>query len=124
METPAAGLVSYELDGTVTNVNTGSSQKLNPKQYATVEGALFVANWLRSDPRTAAWGPFSVVSVDQSVIPWKYNVPLRSVAIGIGAKFNAGLWYAGITSGSGPLIQEYIDEMGTYATGQNVMGAF
>jgi hypothetical protein len=121
---PTPGLVAYEANPTVTNVNAGTSQNLNPKEYATVAGAMAVVKFLSTDPRTAAFGPFTVVSDDQSNPWWKYSVPVRSVQIGIGAQFNAALWYAALAGGNASLIQGLIDEMATYANGQNVMAEF
>ncbi len=121
---PTSGLVAYEANPTVTNVNAGTSQPLNPKEYATRAGALAVIGWLSKDPRTVAWGPFVLVETDQSNPWWKYSVPLRQIQIGIGAQFDAALWYSVLETGNPSSIQSAVDEMGTYANGQNVMSTF
>jgi hypothetical protein len=123
-QAPAPGLVAYEPNPTVTNVNSGAVQTLNPQEYATKVGALAVIGWLSKDPRTSAWGPFTLVEVNQSNPWWKYSCPLRQIQIGCGMQFDAALWYSGLSMNSPALVQSMVDEMGTYATGQVVGSAF
>lgn len=117
--TPTPALVAYEANPTATNTETGAVETLNPREYATGAACDAVVAFLKSDPRTSAWGPFSVVSVDQSGFPWQYSVPCRQVAIGNGTEFDGALWYEAIANNYGPLVQSYINEMGEYATGQD-----
>lgn len=119
-----SGLVAYEPNPTVTNINAGTSQPLNQLEYATRAGTLAVIGWLSTDPRTAGWGPFILTETDQSNPWWKYSAPLRQIKIGCGAKFDAALWYAALARGNVATIQAIVEEMGTYANGQQVAGAF
>jgi hypothetical protein len=121
---PTPGLVAYEPNPTVTNVNAGTSQPLNPQEYATRAGALAVIGFLSTDERTAAWGPFTLTETDQSNPWWKYSCPLRQIRIGCGDQFDAALWYSTLAQKSPALTQSAIDEMESYASGQNVMAEF
>lgn len=97
--TPTPGLVAYEPNPTITNDETGEVRPLAENQYATQACCEFVIDWLTNDPRTAPAGPFRITSVDQSVKPWTYSVPLRQIATPNGATFDAGLWYFYIQEG-------------------------
>ena len=102
---PVPGLVAYEANPIITNSNTGKVTNLNPLEYATEAGAEFVQQWLSSDSRTAPSGPFTITSVDQSIPPNVYSVPLRQIQTPNGAQFNAGLWYGLIQEGGADLDQ-------------------
>lgn len=117
-------MTPFEANVTITRVSDGQVTGLNSSQYATVGATMAVIGWLTNDSRTAAWGPFTMLETDQSNPWWKYSVVQREVKIGVGAHFNAGLWYTALATKNDAVIQPLVDEMGTYANGQNQMGPF
>jgi hypothetical protein len=128
MTTPAptpATISGFEASPTATRTSTGEVLLLDPKQYASVPGAMAVIGWLTKDPRTSGFGPFTLREVDQSNPWWKYSCPLRLIKIGVGmGEFDAALWYATLASKQEGQIQSLVNEMAAYASGQYVSADF
>lgn len=116
-QTPAPGLVAYELTATVTNEETGEVKALNAKEYPTQACCEFVKQWLESDPRTSGSGPFTITSENESAFPWRYSVPFREISLQNGTAVDPGLWYGLIQQGGADLDQP-IKELVGDASGQ------
>ena len=121
---PAPPIVAYEPNPTVTSVFTGQVQKLQPKVYATIAAAYAVVKFLSSDQRTSGFGPITVTEQDQSNPWWRYSVPIRWIVIGNGSRFDAATWYGILADGNPIDIQNAINEMTLYASGQDIQTGF